>query len=237
MTDRSTGSPEDQPVPPDTDETEDTVPTEAGLAEQETMAEAVAMGVGPGEDEEAVEPNELAATAELDEPGAATEPIEPAGEPDAGDAEDLGEPGGEAASDLDAEDLEAAATAAEAEAEADADELVETVVVAEDVEPLAAPAGAAARPAAKAPTSARAGGRTALEVDPALRIRDRASQVFVALTVLVFVAIFANAMLFGVNGALNAPPAPSPSASPLSSGSPAPSGSAAPTTTAGPSAS
>ena len=206
MTDRSTDNPEDQPVPPDTNQTDETIPTEAGLAEQETMAEAVAMGVGPGEDE-------------------------------AGDAEDLGEPGGEAASDLDAEDLEAAATAAEAEAEADADELVEAVDVAEYVESHAAPAGAAARPAAKAPTSARAGGRTALEVDPALRIRDRASQVFVALTVLVFVAIFANAMLFGVNGALNAPPAPSPSASPLSSGSPAPSGSAAPTTTAGPSAS
>lgn len=189
MTDRSTDDPEDQQVPLDSDET---IAPEGGMAEQETMAEATAMGVGPDEQ---------------------------------------GELGGEAAADLDAEELEAAATAAEA------DEGEDTRVALEDVGARPAPAGAAPRGAARPPTSVRAGGRTALEVDPALRIRDRASQVFVALTVIVFVAIFANAMLFGVGGALNAAPSQSPSASPVSSGSPAPSGSAAPSTSPAPSGS
>ena len=182
-------------------------------------------------DQEPSEPNELAESAE---------PNRLTGEVDIDDLEEAGEPGGEAAADLDAEELEAAATAAEADERADTRAVDADV---QDVDRRAVPAGAAARAAAKAPTSARAGGRTALEVDPALRIRDRASEVFVALTVVVFVAIFANAMLFGVGGAATRTPAPSPIASPVSSGSPAPSGSAAPstspapTTTAAPSAS
>ena len=215
MTDRSTDNPEDQPVPVDPDET---TAAEGGMAEQETMAEATPMGVGPDEDNEPSEPNELADAAE---------PNELTDAADAGDIEHPGEPGGEAAEDLDAEELEAAATAAEA------DEGADTQVV-EDVEPRATPAGAAPRGTAKPPASTRAGGRTALEVDPALRIRDRASQVFVALTVIVFVAIFANAMLFGVGGALTTSAAPSPSASPASSSSPAPSGSSAPSSVPGP---
>jgi hypothetical protein len=99
----------------------------------------------------------------------------------------------------------------------------------------AAPTGPATRGAPKATAAVRAGGRTAIVVDPALRIRDRASAVFVALTVIVFVAIFANAMLFGVGGALNAVPTPSPS--PAASGSPGPSGSAAPSSSTAPSTS
>jgi hypothetical protein len=209
MTDRSTDEPE---VPLDPDET--------------------TMGLGPGEDDpdkagdgRGVERDGPAAPNELAE---AAEPNELAEAAYASDAEGVGEPGGEAASDLDESELEAAATAAEANQHAG------TQVVAEDVGARPTPAGAAPRGAAKAPTSARAGGRTALEVDPALRIRDRASQVFVALTVVVFVAIFANAMLFGVGGALNTAPTPGLSASPVSSGSPAPSGSAAPSSSAAP---
>ena len=247
MTDRSTDNPEDPPVPLEPDEAPgvDQTATEDVSAEQEAIAEvAAAAGVNPPEpvaadDGAGTEPAEPAMANELAD---AAEPNELADTSESPGAEELEAPGGEEAADLDAEELEAAAAAAEADegAEDQVDEEVEEV---EDVDRRPVPAGAAPRGAAKAPTSARAGGRTALEVDPALRIRDRASQVFVALTVIVFVAIFANAMLFGVGGALNAVPSPSPSGSAAPSGSPAPSGSSAsstspaPTTTTAPSAS
>jgi hypothetical protein len=74
-------------------------------------------------------------------------------------------------------------------------------------------------------TSVRAGG---IPLDPSLRIRDRASQAFVILAVLVYLAIFLNAMAFGHGGAFTTTPQPtvaaSSSASPGASGaSPAPS--------------
>ncbi len=233
MTDRSTDNPGDQPVPLDPRE----APAADSVApEQEAIAEvAAAMGVeAPAEQNEPSGP--LGSTGvEREGPVEAAEPEEPVDAVKAEGTEEVDgaeEAGGEAASDLGESELEAAATAAESEH-------ADTETLPEEVAARSTPAGAAARGAAKAPTSARAGGRTALEVDPALRIRDRASQVFVALTVIVFVAIFANAMLFGVGGALNAVPSPSPVASPASSGSsapasgsPAPSGTAAPATTA-----
>jgi hypothetical protein len=240
MTDRSTDNPEDQPDPLDPDATP---AADSGAAEQEAIAEvAGARGVDPPP--ERLEPAELA---EPDDAGSedaeSAEPPEPNELAEAAEPNELTEEaGGEAASDLDAEELEAAATAAEEDPRAD------TQIVEVEVESPAAPSGPATRGAPKATAAVRAGGRTAIVVDPALRIRDRASAVFVALTVIVFVAIFANAMLFGVGGALNPPPLATPSASPGSSGSPAPSGSAgpsgstaptttAPATTAAPSAS
>jgi hypothetical protein len=229
MTDRSTDNPEDQPVPVQPDDAppaEPPAPIDDVSAEQEAIAE-VAAASGVNVPAEPPEPIELAEAEETYDGDDVVDEAATGGDDAGGDAGD-DEDGGEAAADLDADELEAAATAAEADERAGTrvDEDVE------QVERRAAPTGAAARGAAKAPTSVRAGGRTALEVDPALRIRDRASQVFVALTVIVFVAIFANAMLFGVGGALNARPSASPSSSPASSGSPVPSGSAAPASTA-----
>jgi len=228
MTDRSTDNPEDQPVLLDPDEAPaagESAPTEDVSVEQEAIAEvAAAAGVNPPV--ELPEPAELAEAEETDD-----------GDDVVDDAAAGEEGGGEAASDLDAEELEDAATAAEE------DPRLDTQIVEVDAGSPAARSGPAERGAPKATAAVRAGGRTAIVVDPALRIRDRASQVFVALTVIVFVAIFANAMLFGVGGALNAVPSPSPTASPASSSSPAPSSSSAPstspapTTTAAPSAS
>lgn len=72
-----------------------------------------------------------------------------------------------------------------------------------------------------------------LAIDPALRIRDRVSQAFVILVVLVYAAIFLNAMAFGHGGAFTTSPAPTVAAS--SSASPGASGaSAAPTPAASP---
>ncbi|HYN69144.1 MAG TPA: hypothetical protein VEX41_02920 [Candidatus Eisenbacteria bacterium] len=204
MTDRSTDHPEDQPVPHDPDET---AAADSGVAEQEAMVQADAAGV-----DGQAEPNELAELVEPDEPDDADEVEDDA---DLGDAE----AGGEEASDLDAAELEAAASAAEE------DPRLDTRVVEVDAGSPAAPSGPATRGAPKATAATRAGGRTAIVVDPALRIRDRASQVFVVLTVVVFVAIFANAMLFGVGGAVTTTPAPTPIATPASSSSPSPSAS------------
>ena len=77
----------------------------------------------------------------------------------------------------------------------------------------------------------------------AIRIKDRASSLFVIATVAVFAVIFLNAVLLGNGGIFNpyVPPteAPSPSivASPSAAGSAAPSGSASPTVSASPSSS
>jgi hypothetical protein len=216
MTDRSTDNPEDQPVPLDPDATP---ATDSGEIEQEAIAEVAAtMGVDAPTERLEPEPAELAEAPETDDGDDVVDDV------GAGDEE----AGGEAAADLDAEELEEAATAAEEDPRAD------TQIVEVDAGSPAAPSGPATRGAPKATAAVRAGGRTAIVVDPALRIRDRASAVFVALTVIVFVAIFANAMLFGVGGALNPPPLATPSASPASSGSPEPSGSAAPSSSATP---
>ena len=53
----------------------------------------------------------------------------------------------------------------------------------------------------------------AMQVDPALRVRDRASEAFVIGTVLVFAAIFLNALAFGQGGAFSTSPAASPTVS------------------------
>jgi hypothetical protein len=132
----------------------------------------------------------------------------------------------EAASDLDEISLDAAA------AEAEIDRGTGAGL------PVGVPAaGAAAGRAGPRPT----GTARTIALDPSLRIRDRASAVFVVLAVVVFLAIFANAMLFGVGGAVTttAPPSPSSiaSGSATPSGSPGPSSTTAPSQTAGPSAS
>jgi hypothetical protein len=75
---------------------------------------------------------------------------------------------------------------------------------------VAAPVGRAARQ----PKAAR----TVFAIDPALRIRDNASAVFVIGTVVVFVLIVANAMLLGKGGALT----PLPTAVPIVTAGPTP---------------
>lgn len=150
-------------------------------------------------------------------PDAALEPEEPT----AGDllaAEDeLPEdesPGGELAEDEAAED----------------DELPEDEAVLAEPEPVRGSRAGRAERAARdragrggarpAPgTSVRAGG---IALDPSLRIRDRASQAFVILAVLVYLAIFLNAMAFGHGGAFTTTPQPTVAAS--SSASPGASG-------------
>ena len=66
------------------------------------------------------------------------------------------------------------------------------------------------------PRGPKAASRTAFAIDPALRIKDRASAAFVITSVVVFALIVANAMLFGHGGALT----PIPSASRTRPGSP-----------------
>ncbi len=162
-----------------------------------------------------------------------------------------------------------------AEAELVDEELDEGATDSEDAEaqaaaedegmPAAPPArvGARQRAAEAAALRAAAAGRgpkvkaaqrTAFAIDPALRIKDPASAIFVVASIALFVVIFLNAMAFGHGGAFNPIPTPtpfvsdaptaSPAASPAASGSAAPSAapsvapSAAPTTapTAAPSA-
>jgi hypothetical protein len=84
------------------------------------------------------------------------------------------------------------------------------------------------------------GSGTALPVDPSLRIRDRASTLFVAASIVFFVGVFANAIFLG-HGGLFAPlptPTPVPSLTPTPSLTPSPTPTAAPsaTPTAAPSA-
>jgi hypothetical protein len=188
----------------------------------------------------------------------------PKTEPDAEAGTDAGTDAGAAsAPDLDAAELEAAASAAEdeiggdreprfepigvggeeaeegaeaavAEAEAagdetaayepdeayepEADELTKPIAPNRLREPgtrrlqrgVAAPVGRAARQ----PKAAR----TVFAIDPALRIRDNASALFVIGTVVVFVLIAANAMLLGKGGALT----PLPTAVPIVTAGPTP---------------
>jgi len=97
----------------------------------------------------------------------------------------------------------------------------------------AAEAAAARAASAGRGPKVRAATRTAFPIDPALRIKDPASAIFVVASVIVFVLIFLNAMAFGHGGAFNpvptatpfvsAAPTASPAASPGASGSTAPS--------------
>jgi hypothetical protein len=79
--------------------------------------------------------------------------------------------------------------------------------------------------------------------EPAIRIKDRASSLFVIITVAAFVLIFLNALLLGNGGIFNPyvpptePPTPSIVESPSASGSAAPSGSASPSGSVAPSGS
>jgi hypothetical protein len=162
--------------------------------------------------------------------------------------------GGEAAEDLNASELEAAASAAESEVESDearaaldaeiADAEVsdgsiegdETETAVEAAPVLAPGSGALERPVARPGVRAPRGpkpARTVFAVDPALRIKDPVSAAFVVGTVLVFVLIFANALAFGRGGAFHpiatptpiATEAPSSEPSAGASGSPGASGS------------
>jgi hypothetical protein len=78
-----------------------------------------------------------------------------------------------------------------------------------------------------------------LTIDPALRITDRASAIFVLVTVVVFVGILLNGIVLGKGGILTPLPTPTPipTATAAPSPSPAASGSAVPTITPAPSAS
>lgn len=103
----------------------------------------------------------------------------------------------------------------------------------EIVEPEPAPERRRRRPDERRAEQARANRGLAMSsrargvaIDPSLRIRDRVSQAFVILVVLVYLAIFLNAMAFGHGGAFTTTPQPtvasSESASPGASGSSAP---------------
>jgi hypothetical protein len=98
----------------------------------------------------------------------------------------------------------------------------------------AAEAAAARAAAAGRGPKVRAATRVAFPIDPAMRIKDPASAIFVVASVIVFVLIFLNAMAFGHGGAFNPVPTPTPfvSAAPTASpaASPGASGSAAPST-------
>jgi len=179
--------------------------------------------------------------------------LEPEAEPVPSDLDpitgDAGrEAGGEAAPDLNANELEAAASAAENEVESDearaafdaeiadaevagADDLAiegdETAVI-EAAPALAPGTGALERPVARAGVRAPRGpkpARTVFAVDPALRIKDSASAAFVVGTVLVFGLIFANALAFGHGGAFHPLPTAAPIATPGPTRSTGPSGS------------
>jgi len=163
------------------------------------------------------------------------------------------EAGGDAAEDLNASELEAAASAAESEVESDAAraaldaqiagaEVDADFVAADDLgiegdetEPIieAPPAlapgtGALERPVARPGTRAQRGpkpARTIFAVDPALRIKDSVSAAFVVGTVLVFVLILANALAFGHGGAFRPLPTQVPIETPAPTPSTGPSGS------------
>ena len=109
----------------------------------------------------------------------------------------------------------------------------------------AAEAAAARAAAAGRGPKVKAAQRTAFAIDPALRIKDPASAIFVVVSIVAFVLIFLNAMAFGHGGAftpiptptpfVSAAPTASPAASPGASGSAAPSGSPAASPAASPS--
>jgi hypothetical protein len=115
------------------------------------------------------------------------------------------------------------------EAEADTAPVVGAGTIAGPVVGAAAVVG---RPT-RGPTSS-----SAPVAEPAIRINDRASKIFVIATVAVFALIFLNGMLLGTGGTfrpyITPSPAPSVSASPsvAASESPAPSGSIGPSAAA-----
>ena len=159
----------------------------------------------------------------------AAEP-EPAAEPEASMADGDTDPK--------AAEPEGNADDAAADPEAAADEAAETVEPdLADLEPVS---GAPIRPMSPSERrAARAGlAHGQLPIDPSLRIKDRASSIFVLVTVGVFVAILLNALVFGHGGFLTPLPSPTPvpsitaapTAAPASSvtAAPAPSVSAAP---------
>ncbi len=78
--------------------------------------------------------------------------------------------------------------------------------------------------------------RSQIQVDPSLRIRDRASSLFVLVTVLVFGLIFLNGLVLGKGGLLTPfqTPTPVPVLTPSPSPSETPSSSPAPTSTSVP---
>ena len=175
---------------------------------------------------------------------------------DASEAEvEEDEAGGETMSEGDLVDEELAEAdpedAEEAEAEAAAeDEGMPAPPVRVGARQRAAEAAALRAASAGRGPKTKAAQRTAFPIDPALRIKDPASAIFVVASIALFVVIFLNAMAFGHGGAFNPIPTPtpfvsdaptsSPAASLGGSGSAAPSSapSAAPTTapTAAPSA-
>jgi hypothetical protein len=237
MTERPNDAP-DGDLEPSEVETSDLEPApEEALAAESAREEEVAVEAAPAADaapESSAELAEEASDLTDAELTAATE-----------DAQAEVDEGKDAALEGNAaEGPEADQTEAEAEAEADAELEAEE----EDAEVEEATEAAVAAPAARPGARARAeqararateshavkaprSTRTPFAIDPALRIKDPTSVVFVAGTILVFALVFLNAMAFGHGGAFRAthpPVTPGPTVSAAPSGSPGASGSAAP---------
>jgi hypothetical protein len=185
-----------------------------------------------------------------DAPDGSPDTTEPAPEPPTPDAESTAtepqpaapepEPATELAADIDA---------------ASGDEALEVDDESATEVPAGGATGAAGAAAASSSTPwqepARVGGRRGATQapiassipEPAIRIRDRASSLFVIVTLVVFGLIALNGLLLGTGGALHPyvppteAPSPSESVSPSPSGSAAPSGSASASGSAAPSGS
>ena len=165
--------------------------------------------------------------------GAAPEP-EPAPEPgaepelEAGAEVDTGE--GAAEIGEDAMDTDAADDHAADDLEADLEADLEPEPEPEPAAPIR-PLTPAERRAARAGLS-----HGQIPIDPSLRIKDRASAIFVLVTVGVFLAIFLNAIVLGHGGFLTPLPTPTPvpSITAAPSATPAPSATVAPTPAATP---
>ncbi|HLX34677.1 MAG TPA: hypothetical protein VKR30_05470 [Candidatus Limnocylindrales bacterium] len=140
---------------------------------------------------------------------------------------------GEGAEDLDDAQLEAATEGARDEIEDESDDT--TILGPGGVEAASVPGMTRLEPEIRHRDRGPKPARTVFAVDPALRIKDPWSAAFVIIAVAVFVAIVANAMLFGIGGAFTPIPTPSPipTLGPTESPSEAPSGSPAASPSAG----
>jgi len=188
-------------------------PDASGSAEPVDVADAVASVPSPAPDAEATRAEADAAALAADEVGAEDEP------PVVGDEEEI---------DEDETDLEESDDF-EDEVEEETAPVVAAGALADPMIGAAALAGRKARGATPGPAPV---------AEPAIRINDRASKIFVIATVAVFALIFLNGMLLGTGGTFRPyiTPSPAPSESLAPSASPSASGSAAPSGSVGPSA-
>jgi len=166
---------------------------------------------------------------------------DPNARPDDLDAEAVD--GGEITDDdLDDAELEAAAERAKLEVDDEDDGSEVDDIGGVEAAPVLAPGGTRLEPDVRGPRirGPKPAEHTPYAVDPSLRIRDPWSAAFVALSVGVFGAILAFALLFGHGGVFTPIPTPTPvptaaAETPEPSGSVGPSGSVEPSGTPGPS--